>query len=281
MQAENGIRMTHAYHLEIDDTHMAGNDGLGRYVFLPGSPKRAARLADMFEDRTTVDTSRGLDSHYGRLIRGDVSVDVAVLPTGMGVPSVDIVVSELLDLGVRRLLRIGTTGTLNEGVRGGDVVIATGAVRDEGCSDAYAPREFPALGDPVMIEVLSAAAIHTGHGDRAHTGVVHTKDSFYGREYGRGPLGEQNLAYMQLLAKLGVVATEMEAAHLFILGSAFGGPTSVAASRTRDVPLRCGALLAVIGDLNGFFGPEIAHETEGRMLDIAVQGLLDLAALEL
>ena len=104
--------MTKAYHLEIDDTHMAGNGGLGRYVFLPGSPKRAARLADLFEDRETVQTSRGLDSHYGRLVRGDVSVDVAVVPTGMGVPSVDIVVSELLDLGVRRLLRIGTTGTL-------------------------------------------------------------------------------------------------------------------------------------------------------------------------
>jgi uridine phosphorylase len=273
--------MTYAHHLEIDDTHMAGNGDLGRYVFLPGSPGRAARLADMFEDRTTVATSRGLDSHYGRLVRGDVSVDVAVVPTGMGAPSVGIVVTELLDLGVRRLLRIGTTGTLQESVRGGDVVIATGAVRDEGCSDAYAPRDFPAVADPVLVELMSAAALRTGHGDRTHAGIVHTKDSFYGREFGRGPMGEENHAYVQLLSKLGVVATEMEAAHLFILAAAHGGPTTVAASRTRDVPLRCGAILAVIGGLDGFFSPEIAHETEGRMLDIAVQGLLDLAALEL
>jgi len=271
-----------AYHLEIDETHLQGNGGLGRYVFLPGSPKRAARLAERFEDLLTVRNSRALDSHWGRLVRGDVSVDVGVVPTGMGTPSVDIVASELMQLGARRLLRIGTTGSLVPWVKGGDVIIATGAVRDESCSDAYVPREYPALGDPTMVQAMCSAATALDLGERAHCGIVHTKASFFGREFGKGPRGEENLEYMKLLERSNVLATEMEAGHLFVMGNVFGGsPTSVAAQRTRDVPMRCGALLAVIGDMSGFFGPDLARETEGRMLDIAVEGILQLAEMEL
>lgn len=274
--------MHKAYHLELDDEHMAGNGGLGRYVFLPGSPKRARRLAARFDDCQKLDNSRQLDTYVGRLTRGDLSVDVAVVPTGMGTPSVDIVVWELMQVGVRRLLRVGTTGTLQPGVKGGDVVIATAAVRDEHCSDAYTPTEYPAVSDPVMVEVFSAAARRLGHGDNVHAGIVHTKDSFFGREYGKGPSGERNLEYMALMARSNVIATEMEAGHLFVMGSVFGGsPTSVAASRTREVPMRCGALLAVIGDMDGFFGPDVAQQTEGRMLDLAIEGVLDLAEMEL
>jgi uridine phosphorylase len=275
--------MTHkAYHLEIDPEHMEGNGGLGRYVFLPGSPKRAARMAERFTDGFKVSNSRQLDSHYGKLVRGDLAVDVAVVPTGMGTPSVDIVVWELMQIGARRFLRVGTTGTLQPHVKGGDVVIATAAVRDTGCPDAYAPREFPAAGDPVMVEVYSAAARRLGQGDRVHAGLVHTKDSFFGREYGQGPYGERNREYMQHLVRANVLATEMEAGQLFVMGTVFGGaPSTVSASRTAAVPMRCGALLAVIGDMDGFFGPEVAHETEGRMLELAMEGTLDLAEMEL
>ena len=271
-----------AYHLEIDETHLQGNGGLGRYVFLPGSPKRAARLAERFEGLLTVRNTRALDSHWGRLVRGDVSVDVGVVPTGMGTPSVDIVAWELMQLGARRLLRIGTTGTLVPWVRGGDVVIATGAVRDESCSDAYVPREYPALADPTMVQTMCSAAAALGLAEHAHCGIVHTKASFFGREYGKGPRSEENLEYMRLLERSNVLATEMEAGHLFVMGNVFGGsPTSVATMRTRKIPMRCGALLAVIGDMNGFFGADMARETEGRMLDIAVEGVLQLAEMEL
>ncbi len=275
--------MTHkAYHLELDPEHMEGNDGLGRYVFLPGSPKRAARMAEYFTDATVRKTSRQLDSYYGRLVRGELSVDVAVVPTGMGTPSVDIVVWELMQIGARRFIRTGTTGTLQPHVKGGDVVIATAAVRDTGCPRAYAPDEFPAAGDPVMVEMFSHAALRLGQGDRVHAGLVHTKDSFFGREYGQGPYSERNREYMQHLVRSNVLVTEMEAGQLFVMGTVFGGaPTTVAASRTAETPIRCGALLAVIGDLDGFFGPEVAHETEGRMLELAMEGVLDLAALEL
>ena len=79
-----------------------------------------------------------------------------------------------------------------------------------------------------------------------------------------------------------MLATEMEAAHLFMLGSVFGGAAgSVNASRTRAVPIRCGALLAVIGDLSGFFSPERARAAEDAMIGLALEAMVDLAALEL
>ena len=270
-----------AHHLEIGPDDITGNDGLGRYVFLPGSTARAAHLAERFGDPRTASNRRRLDVQLGTLERGGMSVAVAAVPTGMGCPSVDIIVGELLQLGARRFVRVGTAGTLQKQIRAGDLVIASGAVRDEGTSDAYSPREFPAVADPVMTEVLCAAARRIGLGERTHCGVVHSKDSFFGREFAAGPDAERNRAYMELLTRNRVLASEMEAAHLFVLGAvANAGRTSLAASRTREVGVRCGAVMAVVGDSSGFAALEVERAAEERLLDLAVEGILDLAALE-
>ncbi len=271
----------YAHHLEIGPSEIEGNDGLGRYVLLPGSPGRAKRIGTRLLDTVEMPNSRAHNVVLGRLERDGRSVDVAAVPTGMGCPSVDIIVNELIQLGARRFLRVGTTGTLQKGLIGGDLVVASGAVRDEGTSEAYVPTEVPAVGDPVMVEVICATARRLGLGDRTWCGLVHSKDAFFGREFAQGPDAARNAAYMKQLAASGVVATEMEAAHLFVLGSVFGGPAgSVNAARTRSVPIRCGALMAVIGDLSGFFDPEQAKDAEGAMIDLALEAVLDLAELE-
>jgi uridine phosphorylase len=272
---------TTVHHLEVGTKELAGNDGLGRYVFLPGSTPRAARIGRRFKETKTLNNRRGLDVQLGFLERDGLRVDAAAVPTGMGCPSVDIIVGELLQLGVRRFLRVGTAGTLQKQIRSGDLVVASGAVRDEGTSDAYAPREFPAVADPVMAEVLCSAAVRIGLGERTHCGVVHSKDSFFGREFAAGHDSERNRAYMELLARNRVLASEMETAHLFVLGAvANAGRTTVNASRTREVGVRCGAIMAVVGDSSGFAALDVEQAAEERLIDLAVEGILDMAELE-
>ncbi len=271
-----------AHHLEIGSEEIAGNGAVGRYLFLPGSSERAARMAQRFTDATTLNNRRGLNVQLGVIERDGMRVEVAAVPTGMGCPSVDIIVGELLQLGARRFLRIGTAGTLQKEILAGHLVVASGAVRDEGTSDAYAPREFPAVADPVMVDTMCAAALRIGLGEQTHCGLVHSKDSFFGREFAVGPDAERNRAYMELLSRNRVLASEMEAAHLFILGAvANAGQTTVRASRTQEVGIRCGAVMAVVGDSAGFASIEVEQAAEERLLDLAVEGILDLAAIEL
>lgn len=271
-----------AHHLEIGPETLEGNHGLGRYVLLPGSPGRSARIAERLRDARRIENRRRLDVHVGAFETPTGDLDIAVVPTGMGCPSVDIVATELFTLGARRVLRVGTTGTLQPQVRLGDLVIATGAVRDEATSDAYTPRGFPAVADPLLVEALCDAAAALGIDDRVHCGLVHTKDSFFGREFGQGPDAERNKDYMRRLSAAGVLASEMEAAHLFVLGTVFGGaPSTVRALRTRDAKIRVGALLAVIGSPEEGIAPrDVEVAAEDRLIGLGLAGLVALARRE-
>lgn len=274
--------MERLHHLQLDPSQLEGNGGLGRYVLAPGSVDRAERIAARFTDAAVHTNRRRLDVHLGRLVRGGVSIDVAAIPTGLGCPSVDIVAGELLKGGARRLLRVGTAGSMQRDVRLGDLVIASGAVRDESASDAYTAREFPAVADPMWVEASSRAAVTLGIAERVHVGVVHTKDAFFGREVGAGPDAERNRAYMERLERASVLATEMEAAHLFVLGQVHGGaPRTVLALRSRLAQVRCGCVCAIVGSADVGLLP-IADEVaaEDRLIDLAIQSVVELAALE-
>ncbi len=274
--------MAHAHHLEMDGEQFAGNGGRGRIALLPGSPGRAASLAEHLTDPVICTNRRRMDVVLGRLEGPDRAVDLAVVPTGMGCPSVDIIVGELIACGVTRFLRIGTTGTMQDHVAVGDVVIASAAVRDESTSDVYVPPSFPALGDPLWVRALEDAAVARGLERAVHTGVVHTKDSFYGRQLGQGPDVERNQAYMRRLAAAGVLATEMEVAHLFVLGQVHDRhPRSVAARRGLTPGIRCGALLAVIGHwITGPASHDVERAAVDQMIALALAGVLRLDALE-
>ncbi len=268
----------HAHHLETDSAAIAGNGAIGRYFLLPGSLDRAERIGARLTGTQRISNRRRLDVFLGRW----GNIDVGVVPTGMGCPSVDIVVTELIQLGVRRMTRVGTSGSLQAQAKIGDVVIATGAVRDESTSDVYTPRGFPAVACPFMVDAYAEAAVNAGLGERVHAGLVHSKDSFFGREFGCGPDGKRNHEYMDRLIKAGVIASEMEAAHLFVLGSVYGGaPTHVSALRTAEARLRCGALLAIIGTPEaGIASREQEVEAEERLISLALAGTVELARRE-
>ncbi len=266
------------HHLTIGREHLEGNDGVGRLFFLPGSGGRARRLGERFQDLEVVTSDRQLDVYLGVVEDRGVKVSVGAVATGMGCPSLDIVVTELIMLGGRRFLRVGTAGSLQpKTVRVGDIVIATASVRDEGTSNAYLPREFPAVADPDVVAALHRAASRCGIAERTFKGVIHCKDSLFAREFGYGPQHEANRAYMRLLAEGGVLASEMESAHLFVLSSVHSkSVTSVAGDLEPANIVKSGAVLAIIGDDKAFADRESAAKAENTVVDVAVAAALEL-----
>ena len=266
------------HHLNIGREHLEGNGGIGRLFFLPGSDGRARRLGDRFSELEVVTSDRQLNVYLGVIEDQGIKVDVGAVATGMGCPSLDIVVTELIMLGGRRFIRVGTAGSLQpKTVRVGDIVIATASVRDEATSDAYLPREFPAVADFDVVTALHRAAQRCEVAERAFKGVIHCKDSLFAREFGYGPMKEQNRTYMQTLVDGGVLASEMESAHLFVLSSVHSQSATTAA---RDLDptaiVKSGAVLAIIGDDKAFADRESAAKAENTVVDVAIAAATEL-----
>ncbi|MCF0246684.1 MAG: nucleoside phosphorylase, partial [Ileibacterium sp.] len=116
---------------------------VGRYVFLPGDPKRVKHIASYLDNAVKVADSREYETWTGEL-NGE---KVSVTSTGIGGPSASIAMEELANLGADTFIRIGTCGGMQPEIVGGDLIIATGAIRNEGTSREYAPIEFPAVAD--------------------------------------------------------------------------------------------------------------------------------------
>jgi uridine phosphorylase len=274
--------MTLGHHIRLGPEHLAGNRGLGRYVLLPGDPARAARIASHFEDVKVVDNPRGLTAHLGTLRAACGAVDVLTLPSGMGSPSAEVVLQELLGAGARRILRVGSCGAMRSEIRPGQLVIATGAVRDEGTTDHYAPREYPALAHPRAVAALIEGAHRAGLDADSFQGIVHAKASLYAREFGMGPAGEANLAYTAWLRRCGVIASEMETAALFVISSTFAPRAYPLAERGEGEP-QAGAVLAVFAsdDSHMQFDPAVAQRAETRAITVALEAVRAWAEREL
>lgn len=197
------------YHIGV------GPGEVGRYVILPGDPKRCAKIAEFFDDPVFVADNREYVTYTGTLD----GVKVSVTSTGIGGPSASIAMEELTRCGADTFLRVGTCGGMQLDVLGGDLVIATGAIRAEGTSKEYAPIEFPAVPDFEVTAALRKAAqdLHFP----AHLGVVQCKDSFYGQhEPENKPVGYELLNKWDAWVRCGCLASEMESAALFVVAAA-------------------------------------------------------------
>ncbi len=261
-------------HITAEERDFEGNAGRGRYFLLPGSRSRAQSIARHFEGLETKPHPRGHDLHLGQVQRAGLTLDVGVISTGMGCPSVDLIVTELMGLGAKVMIRVGTSGSMQPHVSTGDIVVATAAVRDEGTSRNYLPLEFPALPSFSLLQAMaSAAAVRQAAKSRVHFGPVHTKDSLYAREMGLGPRHDEHMNYQRLLTQAGVMASEMECAHLFVLSAL--GPRAQAKER-----VHAGAVLAVIGDHDAPFkdSPRAGDAVEDA-IEFALDSLVAYHAL--
>ena len=208
--------------------HIRCNKGdVGKYVFLPGDPGRCEMIASYFDNPVHIGMNREYNIYPGTLLGEKVSV----CSTGIGGPSASIAMEELVNIGADTFIRIGTCGGIAMDVLPGDVVVANGSVRYEHTSMEYAPVEFPAVPDFGVTAELKAAGEDLGY--NTHVGVVQCKDSFYGQH-----APEKSPVYYELMQKwesykrLGVKASEMESAALFVVAAALG--------------VRCGACFHVV-----------------------------------
>lgn len=199
------------YHLHIK------KGDVGRYAILPGDPKRVPLIAAYLDDAKLVADSREFLTYSGYLD----GVEVSVTSTGIGGPSASIAVEELYNCGSDTFIRVGTCGGIALPVIGGDIVIATGAVRMDGTSREYAPIEFPAVADFSVVSALASAADSLAL--RHHVGVVQCKDSFYGQhEPEVMPVASELQAKWEAWKRLGVLCSEMESATLFTVAARLG-----------------------------------------------------------
>lgn len=187
----------------------------GKYVILPGDPKRCKKIAEYFDNAQLIADRREYTTYTGYL-NGE---KVSVTSTGIGGPSASIALEELVKIGAEKFIRVGTCGGIDINVKGGDLVIATGAVRMEGTSKEYAPIEFPAVADLDITNALVEAGKKLNH--PFHTGIVQCKDSFYGQHSPeKSPVSYELINKWEAWKKLGCKASEMESAALFVVGSA-------------------------------------------------------------
>lgn len=196
------------YHIQV------GKGDVGKYVIMPGDPKRCELIAKYLDNPVLMADSREYVTYTGFLD----GVKVSVTSTGIGGPSAAIAMEELVMSGADTFIRIGTSGGMDVHVKSGDLVIANGAIRMEGTSKEYAPIEFPAVPDFDVTNALVKAAKKLDQ--PYHVGVVQCKDSFYGQHSPQTkPVGYELMDKWDAWVKLGCKASEMESAALFIVAS--------------------------------------------------------------
>ncbi len=228
------------YHIQVAPGEV------GKYVILPGDPKRCASIAKYFDDPVLIADNREYVTYTGYL-EGE---KVSVTSTGIGGPSASIAMEELVQCGAHTFVRVGTCGGMDLQVKGGDIVVATGAIRMEGTSKEYAPIEFPAVANLDIVNALAASAKEQGA--VCHTGIVECKDSFYGQHSPETkPVSCELLNKWEAWLRLGTLASEMESAALFTVAS--------------YLRVRCGSAFLVVGNQErakkGLDNPQV-HDTD-------------------
>ena len=236
---------------------------VGRYVILPGDPGRCEAIAKHFDNPVHIGMNREYNIWTGYLLGEKVSV----CSTGIGGPSASIAMEELHNIGADTFIRVGTCGGIALDIIPDDVVVANGAIRFEHTSMEYAPIEFPAVPDFDVTAALKAAGEELGY--NIHVGVVQCKDSFYGQH---SP--EKSPVYYELLNKweswkrLGVKASEMESAALFVVAAALG--------------VRCGSCFHVVWNQErekaGLFMP--MSEDTSAAIKVGIEALKKVIAAD-
>lgn len=200
--------MEKGYHIKLSE------EQIGRYVILPGDPGRCEAIAKHFDNPQFMAQNREYVSYTGTLL----GEKVTVISTGIGGPSAAIAMEEMVQLGATDFIRVGTCGGMNINVKAGDLVVPTGAIRNEGTSKEYAPIEYPAVPDFELTQKLVNACKNMNLS--YHCGVVQCKDSFYGQHNpARMPVSHDLLNKWEAWKRLGVLASEMESAALFTVAA--------------------------------------------------------------
>ncbi len=190
---------------------------------LSGDPGRAKRIADDYlASARTLSENRGLHSYLGYLENGRPILSAT---SGMGAPSASIVINELVQLGIKTVIRIGTCGSIQDHVKSGSVVVSTSALVRQGAARDIAPEGYPAVADPFLTVAMVAAAreLEVEH----HHGITASVDTFYeGQERSDSSanphLLRRHRGMTEEFRHLNVINFEMECGTVFTMGQVYG-----------------------------------------------------------
>ena len=206
---------------------------INKFVLLPGDPERVDAIADTWDEKKFIASHREFKTFSGKYS----GVDISACSTGIGGPSAAIALEELANLGADTFIRIGTCGAINEKINCGDLIICSGAMRQDGTSEDYIDLSYPAVANYEVVAALIQAC--EKHGKKFHVGISCTTSSFH---CGQARPGFNNFTQskfenkIQDLQRAGVLNFEMEAATILTLAGLYG--------------LRAGAVFAVVADRN-------------------------------
>ncbi len=192
-------------HIQLNETQTAP------FALLPGDPARLDRIAPFLTNVKELAYNREYRSLSGEY----KNIKVMAVSTGIGGCSAGIAVEELSRIGVRAMIRIGSCGAMQSGIGLGDLILAAGAVRDDGASQAYVDLRFPAVADTELLNACLNAAKQNGF--KHHVGIVHSHESFY---------IDDNEEQKRFWAKKGVLGADMETAALYTIGRLRGVKTA-------------------------------------------------------
>ncbi|MFA9425986.1 nucleoside phosphorylase [Natronorubrum sp. A-ect3] len=237
-------------HLLVDDGDLTDR------VLIPGDPGRVDRIASHCDDAETVAENR----EYKVVNATYEGQELTICSTGIGCPSAAIAIEELANVGVETFIRVGTTGALQSDIEIGDMVVATGAAKNEGTTKRYEAVEYPAVPDYDVLSALVDSA--EANDEDVHVGPIASDDAYY---------AESEAAVADWEAA-GLLAVEMEAAAVFSLARRKG--------------LRAGAICTVDGNLvegtqkgtdtEDDELPDKAKNNVGRAIDIALEAVIEL-----
>lgn len=251
--------MEKLYHLGFAPEQVAG----ATYAIICGDPGRVPQLAERMGNAAFVASNREYTTYRGEL-NGQ---PVLAVSHGIGGPSTAICIEELAKCGITTIIRTGTCGGMHLPVKGGDLVIAHAAIRQEGTSLHYLPIEFPAVSDFEVTAALIQAAREQGV--PYHVGVVQCKDSFYGQlDPDSSPVAYELKNKWKSWIQGKCLASEMETATLYTVGAVRG--------------IRTGCVLQVLWNqerqaanlpdpLAGKVTTEVAVETAIRAVELLIQ----------
>jgi uridine phosphorylase len=174
-------------------------------ALLPGDPFRVPLIAEHLTDVREVAHKREhrtmVGTYHGR--------EITATSTGMGCPSTAIAVEELARVGVTSFIRVGSTGALQPGIKPGDLVVSEGSYRNDGTTDGYVPKGYPAVPDLELTHRLRLEAIQEADGQSfaTHSGLNVTDDAFYA----------ESPEWTRRMTEMGMLNVEMESAALYVV----------------------------------------------------------------
>lgn len=192
---------------------------MAEYLLVPGDPDRVPKIVSFWDSSKEIAVHRGFRSFTGKYRK----VNISALSSGIGPASMAIVVNEAADIGVKTFIRVGSTGAIQKGIRCGDVIISTAAVRLDCTSNSYIIPEFPAVASYEVLLALIEAAEKLNI-EKYHVGITATTADFYAGQ--NRPTSERSLPNVKnllpMLQKAGILNFEMETATLYTLANLFG-----------------------------------------------------------